>query len=228
MIFKTKILLLRKWNNVDTYLYSVMLITLEKAGKKFNREWIFRNLSYTFQSGKSYAITGANGSGKSTLLQVIAGNMATSEGTVVFQNNATPIDTEKVYKHIAVAAPYLDVIEEMTVKEFLEFHAAFKQFILPVEEIIKIVGLEKAIHKQIRYYSSGMKQRVKLAQAVFTNVPVILLDEPCTNLDTIGFELYYQLIKNYCSEKLVIICSNDENEIKFCNEQINIMSWKNK
>lgn len=205
-----------------------MEIQLEEAGKRFNRDWIFRNLSYTFQSGKAYAITGANGSGKSTLLQVIAGSTNPSEGSVKFQitNSQLQISTENIYSHISIAAPYLEVIEEMTATEFLQFHATFKPLSLPVEEIIGIINLEKAATKQIRYYSSGMKQRIKLAQAIFSNTPIVLLDEPCTNLDKVGYALYHQLISIYCSNKLIIVSSNDENEMDFCKERLNIMDWK--
>jgi len=203
-----------------------MQILLNSVGKRYHREWIFKQLSYTFNAGKSYAITGANGSGKSTLLQIIAGSMEVSNGTINYLNNNKNLSGENIYKEIAIAAPYLDVIDEMTVTEFLQFHTAFKEFILPLPTIIETVGLQNAANKQIRYYSSGMKQRVKLAQAIFTKSVVLLLDEPCTNLDKAGFQLYYQLIEKYCSQKLVIVCSNDENEINFCTERLNIMDWK--
>ncbi len=203
-----------------------MEIQLEQAGKRFNRDWIFRKLNYTFQSGNAYAIIGANGSGKSTLLQVIAGSTNPSEGNVQYSINNKQCSTEDIYQHISIAAPYLEVIEEMTATEFLQFHATFKPLTLPVEEIIGIINLEKAATKQIRYYSSGMKQRIKLAQAIFTQAPIILLDEPCTNLDKTGYTLYHDLINNYCTNKLIIVSSNDENEMDFCEEKLNIMDWK--
>jgi ABC-type multidrug transport system ATPase subunit len=205
-----------------------MEIQLEQAGKRFNRDWIFRKLSYSFQSGNAYAITGPNGSGKSTLLQVIAGSTNPSEGKVKFEirDSQLQISTEDIYSHISIAAPYLEVIEEMSATEFLQFHASFKPLILPVEEIISIISLEKAATKQIRYYSSGMKQRIKLAQAIFSTTEIVLLDEPCTNLDKTGYDLYHQLIENYCSNKLVIVSSNDANEMDFCKEKLNIMDYK--
>ncbi|MCZ2224244.1 MAG: ATP-binding cassette domain-containing protein [Chitinophagales bacterium] len=203
-----------------------MQIQLNKIGKQYNREWIFKNLSYTFLSNKMYAITGVNGSGKSTLLQTIAGSMNISEGEIQYLFNNNKITTDNIYQYISIAAPYLDLIDEMSVTEFLQFHSSFKKLILPIKEIIEIIGLQKAVNKQIRYYSSGMKQRVKLAQAIFADTPIILLDEPCTNLDKEGFQLYYNLIEKYCTQKLVIVCSNDENEINFCKERLNIMDWK--
>ena len=95
-----------------------------------------------------------------------------------------------------------------------------------IDNIISIVGLGEAVNKQIRYYSSGMKQRVKLAQAIFSDTPFLLLDEPCTNLDTMGIELYHQLIDQYCNDRLVIVSSNDEIEYRFCRERINIANHK--
>jgi len=209
-----------------------MTISLSDAGKRFNRDWIFRHFNYNFISGNSYAIVGPNGSGKSTLLQVISGAVGLSEGKLVFSRESSVVsggaDAERVYQYISIAAPYLEVIEEMTVLEFLEFHQHFKP-LLPdvfIKEIISVVGLETAAHKQIRYYSSGMKQRVKLAQAIFSDVPVVLLDEPCTNLDSAGIALYQNLIERYAKNRLVIVSSNDEVEYGFCKERINMMEFK--
>jgi ABC-type multidrug transport system ATPase subunit len=86
--------------------------------------------------------------------------------------------------------------------------------------------LEKASNKQLRNFSSGMKQRVKLAQAILSDVPVVLLDEPCTNLDADGISLYHRLMNNYCADRLLIVSSNDEVEYKFCQHKISIMDYK--
>ncbi len=204
-----------------------MTIQLTDAGKRFNRDWIFRHITCTFETGKSYAVTGPNGSGKSTLLQVIAGSMGVSEGKSEWRAGAL-IEAEQVFRQLSIAAPYLEVVEEMTAKEFLLFHASFKHLTdaVTIDQILAIIGLEKAANKQIRYYSSGMKQRIKLAQAVFSDVPVLLLDEPCTNLDTAGYALYHQLINDHCKQKLIIVSSNDQQEYDFCTEKIQITDYK--
>jgi ABC-type multidrug transport system ATPase subunit len=201
-------------------------VRLNNVGKRFNREWIFRHCSYEFVSGKSYAITGSNGSGKSTLLQVIAGSLTHNEGSIEFKNNQLTTNIEHLYSHVSIAAPYLELVEEMSAREMLEFHAQFKPLVLPITEALQIVGLEKATDKQIRYYSSGMKQRLKLAQAFFSNTPVLLLDEPTTNLDADGIALYHHLIDNYTSGKLIIVSSNDAQEYDFCKEVIKIGEYK--
>lgn len=207
-----------------------MKIKLTDAGKRFNREWIFRKADLEFNSGISCAITGPNGSGKSTLLQCIGGMLQLSEGDMSFEKGNMPVVPEEAYKEISFCAPYLDVIEEMTLVEFLKFHSAFKSFIhgATIESIIGEIGLTGASGKQIRFYSSGMKQRVKLAQAIFSNASIILLDEPCSNLDAKGIELYHSLIQKYCKERIVLVCSNDEVEYSFCEQVVNITSFKNR
>ena len=238
-----------------------MKISLLDAGKRYNREWIFRHFNYQFSEGQYYAITGANGSGKSTLLQVIAGAILQSEGKVKHENNdpgyqipdrpkelirpaahkelntqsgltSHPVSSipyqilTEPYKYLSIAAPYLELIEEMTATEFLTFHSKFKSLTAEIQFILEETGLAKAAAKQIRYFSSGMKQRLKLAQAFFSDTPVLLLDEPTTNLDTDGISLYHSLIKKYGAGRLVIVSSNDEQEYGFCKEVIRIADYK--
>ena len=205
-----------------------MKISLTDAGKRFNRDWIFRHLTYEFSAGQSYAIVGPNGSGKSTLLQVLSGSMEVNEGNGEWTIDNKKLELEKIYNYISICAPYLEVVEEMTLIEFLDFHAGFKPFLSSItsEKIISILGLENAVNKQIRNYSSGMRQRVKLAQAIFSDVPVVLLDEPCTNLDSAGIQLYHSLINDYCKNRMVVVSSNDEVEFSFCKEKISLTTYK--
>lgn len=205
-----------------------MRIRVTNLGKRFNRDWIFRNLNFQFDFDKHYAITGPNGSGKSTLLQVISGSALHNEGDINYYLSEKPIESEKIFKKISFAAPYLELVEEMTLIEFFSFHHKMKGWIdtFDSKSIISLLGLEKSAHKQIRYYSSGMKQRAKLAQAIFSDVPVVLLDEPLTNLDEEGISLYQNLIHNYCKNRLVIVSSNDKKEYAFCDEVIDMRDYK--
>lgn len=205
-----------------------MKIKLSNAGKRFNREWIFRRANLEFTSGNAYAVTGPNGSGKSTLLQSIGGMLQLSEGTIEMADDRWQMTGEHAYRQISFCAPYLDVIEEMTLTEFLQFHNRFKSFVsgFDAKKITEVLGLQAAANKQIRYYSSGMKQRVKLAQTIFFDTAIVLLDEPTTNLDDKGIEQYHSLINNYCKERLVIVCSNDPIEYSFCQTVISVMDFK--
>ncbi len=217
----------------------MMTISLSDTGKRFNRDWIFRHLTYNFEAGESYAITGPNGSGKSTLLQVISGAAQASEGTIQYsvngktgngkwKNEAQSFTTENIYQQVSICAPYLELVEEMSLIEFLLFHENFKPLLpgITVVQIIQALGLVNAAEKQIRYYSSGMKQRVRLAQCIFSDSAIVLLDEPCTNLDIDGIYLYHQLIDDYCKDRLVIVSSNDEVEYRFCKKRLSILDYK--
>jgi ABC-2 type transport system ATP-binding protein len=201
-----------------------MQISLEQACKRFNKEWIFKNLDFQFEAGKHYALVGNNGSGKSTLLQIIAGYSSLTKGKISW----SPFDAINIYQQISFAAPYLELVEEFTAIEQFEFQAQFKsiQKQLSYEKILELIGLKNAAHKQIRYYSSGMKQRLKLALAIFSDCPILLLDEPCSNLDKEGYALYDTLIKEYAMHKLIIVGSNDPAEYHFCKAQVNLMDYK--
>lgn len=205
-----------------------MKIQLDNAGKRYNRDWIFRRLSYTFSTHEFYAITGPNGSGKSTLLQVLSSAFLLNEGSCIWLHEDKTIAAEKIFQHTSICAPYLELVEEMTLTEFLEFHLSFKPFLhgIDIEKIITEIGLEKSKQKRINQFSSGMKQRVKLAQCIFSDTSLVLLDEPCTNLDAAGIALYNHLIDQYCSCRTVIVSSNDEIEYGFCKMVLNISDYK--
>ena len=204
-----------------------MKIDLKDAGRRFNKEWIFRNFTYSFHSAGKYAILGPNGSGKSTLLSVILGSLAPSEGTIVYAGEQE-IPVEKIYKQISFAAPYLDLVEEFTLQETIDFHFKFKNFHPDINaaQLMDLLGLGSAQDKALKYFSSGMKQRTKLALACCTDTPILLLDEPTSNLDRQGMVWYHELISRFSIDRLVFVGSNQEEEYSFCTRQIQIMDYK--
>lgn len=205
-----------------------MKISLEHIGRRFNREWIFRDINYEFESGSSYAILGANGAGKSTLLQVISGSLSSSEGKISYLEGDKMIDQEKVFIHLSMAAPYLELIEEFTLTELIDFHFRFKKYHKDFDRksVIELLGMMNSEFKAIKYFSSGMKQRVKLALAFCSDTALLLLDEPASNLDQQGLEWYLSLASNLSSDRTVIICSNQEQEYSFCRHRLNIADYK--
>jgi len=206
-----------------------MEITTENIGKKFNKEWIFRNISFSIKPNESIAITGQNGSGKSTFLQLIAGVLQPTEGSVIYQQNGFKIAVENIFQHLTYTAPYLELIEEMTVSEFVEFQKSFKPFSnnLTSNEFIEKINLVKAEAKQIRYLSSGMKQRLKLGISLYNAAPILLLDEPTTNLDSTGIDWYREEIAKQLNKRTIIICSNQRHEFEFCDRELKITDYKN-
>lgn len=205
-----------------------MQINLQQIGKKFNREWVFRNINFEIPAGTRIAVLGSNGSGKSTLLQVISGILSPSEGETQYLVNTKKVAVDEVFQHFSIASPYLELVEEMTLIEMIDFHFSFKKRLnsLSSQEIISLLGLEKSTHKEIRHFSSGMKQRLKLALAVLSDVACILLDEPCSNLDKQGINWYQELLKKYTLDRTLIICSNQEYEYEICDKSISIMDYK--
>jgi ABC-type multidrug transport system ATPase subunit len=206
-----------------------MTITLENIGRRFNRDWIFRGINYTFNGGESYAILGPNGSGKSTLLQVLNGSLTPSEGIIeFFTGGSNPIDIEKAFQHLSLAAPYLELIEEFTLAEMIDFHFKFKSYLpgMDNEAVIDLLNMPASKHKMIRYFSSGMKQRLKLALAFSADTDMLILDEPTSNLDAQGVDWYLSLIQKYAQNRLTIIGSNQQHEYSFCTHQLNITDYK--
>ena len=205
-----------------------MEIHLENLGRRFNREWIFKDINYQFVNNKAYAILGINGSGKSTLLQVISGALTPSTGKLIYTQNLQAIDPEKYFKFISLAAPYLELIEDFSLSEVLDFHFKFKSRLNSLDNtaIISLLGMQKNQHKLIKHFSSGMKQRVKLALAFCSDTPILLLDEPTSNLDTQGTEWYLDMVKQFTTNRITIIGSNQENEYAFCDAHINLEDYK--
>ncbi|MBC7554585.1 MAG: ABC transporter ATP-binding protein [Taibaiella sp.] len=206
-----------------------MTITLDRVSKRFQKHWIFKNISSSFTVEKPCALLGSNGSGKSTLLRIIAGMQSPSAGKITWQfENGTSLPPDQLYKHISFSAPGQEIIDELTLTEFFEFHFSFKRPIegLSIKEIIALAGLQAAADKSICDYSSGMRQRVKLAQAIFSDTPILLLDEPCTNLDLQGVEQYRGWMERYTNNRLIVVASNDVREYFFCPQQIAIEDYK--
>lgn len=205
-----------------------LLIRLADAGKRYNRDWIFRNLSFELEPGSRLSLTGSNGSGKSTLLQVMAGFQSLSAGSRHFIAGENPISEDQLYKYISIAAPYLDLPEAYSLKELLAFHFSLKPQRSNFDSAfwVESAGLQPHLHKKIQHFSSGMKQRVKLLLALGADVPLLLLDEPTTNLDEQGVEWYQALINKAATTQSVVVASNQPHEYAFCTQNIQVTAYK--
>ncbi|AMQ56376.1 ABC transporter ATP-binding protein [Algoriphagus sanaruensis] len=205
-----------------------MKIQLTEASKRFQYEWIFKNLNLHLQSGDSLAVTGSNGSGKSTLLKCIAGSIPLSSGKITWANEQNEIPSSDWYQKLSISAPYLELPEEFTLSELLDFHFQFKTPIpeISISEMVKTMYLDQHANKPVSQFSSGMKQRVKLSLALFSDCPVVFLDEPTSNLDARGIAWYLELIKNFGLNRILIICSNEPREFEFCTKKIKLEEYK--
>jgi ABC-type multidrug transport system ATPase subunit len=202
-----------------------MEIILNQIGRRYNFNWIFKNINQEILHADKLVILGANGSGKSTLLQIISGAISASEGSILWYLHQKEISPEKVYQQLSIASPYLELIEDFTLLEHLKFHFSLKKTIqnLTVEEIIELSGLSSAANKKISYFSSGMKQRVKLLLAILSDTSLLLLDEPLSNLDKKAANWYSELIQQFTVNRTVIVSSNNiSQEFEFCNKSIQL------
>jgi ABC-type multidrug transport system ATPase subunit len=206
-----------------------MNILLRNISKRYQKNWIFSNISYEFSSPGKYAVLGANGSGKSTLMRIVSGMQSPSAGKIVFKVGGKTVEPSRVFRYLSYCAPGQELVEEFTLREALEFHFGFKPLLpgISVADVIDKCSLQQSVDKPIADYSSGMKQRVKLAQAIFADTPLLLLDEPCTNLDQRGVELYRDWMESYTSDRLVIVASNDVREYYLCESRLELTGSKN-
>lgn len=205
-----------------------MKIELDKVGKRFRREWIVRNINLVIAPGRRYAIEGPNGSGKSTLLRLLSGHLTPSKGKIRFFFEDQPIEVDQVYHYLSYAGPYIELIEELTLAEALRFHRRFQPFLPGMDDqaLLELLSLPGNSSKLIRHFSSGMKQRLKLALAICSDTSLLLLDEPTTNLDRQGMDWYLQLIERFGNKRTIIVASNVAVDFGFCEERVDILTFK--
>lgn len=210
-------------------LQNTISIQINNAGKKFGTEWIFKGVDLEIKPSEKIVILGLNGSGKSTFLQAISGYLILTKGDISFFNNDIQVDSEEIYQLVSISSPYLELIEDYTLEELVKHLSYYKSYLnnLSPNEVIELSGLEKHKEKYIRLFSSGMKQRLKLSLAIFSNTPILLLDEPTTNLDATVINWYKEMIEKYAKHKTVIVCSNSvKDEYEFCTRTILMDNYK--
>lgn len=205
-----------------------MQIIVSELSKKYINDTIFSKLNYTFKLGSKTAITGANGSGKSTLLQILSGFINPTKGKIEYQLNETSISIDDIHAYIGYASPYMELAEDFTLLELLEFHYSFREKykFSDFDELLEIGYLTAHKNKQIKFFSSGMKQRLKLLLAIFSKNPLLMLDEPTSNMDATGIQWYQDILKQHLDGRTLLICSNQEFEYNICDEVIKISDYQ--
>ena len=206
----------------------IMQISFRQVSKRYKYDWIFKGIEHCFEPGGRYAVTGPNGSGKSTLMKVLSGQLSPSKGKVEYVAGGKKIKDDQVYRHLSFAAPYIELIEEFTLRESIDFHQKFKPFLPGVStaEVIGLLAFPKAKNKEVRHFSSGMKQRLKLALAFCSKSSFLLLDEPTTNLDQQGMDWYLKLAERFLNDRTVIVASNVALDYGFCDQELSILDYK--
>jgi ABC-type multidrug transport system ATPase subunit len=202
-------------------------IVLDHISKRFDYQWIVKDITYTFSSDVITGITGSNGSGKSTLLKIISGYLSPSNGKIeYYSNKSSAIHNDDVYKHVALAGPYTDVIQEYTLKEMYDFHQYFKPLIGVSEykEFLDMLQLPPVSNKTISQFSSGMKQKIQIALALLSDTEFLLLDEPTSFLDDNAKQWFVDMLMTNRNDRCVIIASNDRYDLDLCDKKLEVRS----
>ncbi len=205
-----------------------MELRCTSLGKRYNRHWVFKNLNADFTQGAVIGITGNNGSGKSTLLKVLAGYERFSEGSYAIRSNGQTFGEENLYQQVALCTPYQSLYEDFTLQEHFGLHRSLKKMrVNDFKEFADLIALDNIFRKPLKQYSSGMRQRVKLALAILSDTPLLFLDEPVSNLDARSVNWFQELLKQYVSDRVVFVASNLNVEETFlCNRFIRIEDLK--
>lgn len=194
-----------------------MKITVDNLGKRFQHRWVIRGFSTEINSGERIAIKGHNGSGKSTLIKMLSGYLSPSTGQINYSRYNTQLNRDQVYQFVSVAAPYIDLIDEFSVFEMLQFHYRAKASLTP-DEMIERCYLTDSKDQLIKNLSSGMLQRLKLTLCLSTYSDLYILDEPGSNLDSAGKKWYRDLLSTVPENSTVIIASNEESDFGPCHQ----------
>ena len=204
-------------------------IKLHQVGKRFNRDWIFQNWDAQLSSTSAYVILGGNGSGKSTALRTLLGYAPVTQGAITYHLDGKEIARTDIYRYFSFCSPYLELYEELTLSEMARFHFSLKPAFaeMTLDTFPARIQLEKSADKQVKYFSSGMKQRLRLGLALFSNTRGVFLDEPISNLDRAGIEWYQSIVAEMRKDRLIIVASNNQGEeYQFCDQKIHIEEFK--
>jgi heme exporter protein A len=207
-----------------------MELTARGVGKRFGRRVIFRRLDLTAVGGRSMAIVGANGSGKSTLVRILAGVMRPTRGTVELKIGDDLISHEERPFRTGLVAPYLDVYDDFSPAENLGFILRARSMREPRERIEAVLGkvdLSDRANDRVATFSSGLRQRMRLAVALVSDPPILLLDEPTSNLDDRGKESVRRILSDCVADgRIVIVATNEASEAEACDDRVSVMDFR--
>jgi ABC-type multidrug transport system ATPase subunit len=206
-----------------------MQINLQNISKRYTNEWIFKGVNYSFETGKRYALLGPNGSGKSTLLQVMSGFLTPTDGKILFEEGGKSLDSDTIFRQVSISGPYVELPEELSLEEIVVFHSKFKKWkngMTNAQVLAKTSLAEKSYQKELRFFSSGMKQRLKLTLSICSDTEILLLDEPTITLDEEGIAWYKNLLDEFSENRLIVIATNVSADTIGCDEQLEILNFK--
>ncbi len=202
-----------------------LTLQVENVARVFARKTLFGGITFKISSGQSFAITGKNGSGKSTLVKILCGLMTPSRGTIQYTVDTTAVSMEDLYPYIGLVSPYLNMYDEFSGEENLQLFAKIRG--LPVDqkyidELLQRCTIYEHRKKEVRYYSSGMKQRLKYCAALLHRPILLYLDEPSANLDEQGISVVREVMREQKQNGSLIFATNEEHDLKYADSILDL------
>lgn len=194
-----------------------VILNIDGIVHRYGARAVLSNVGFDCESGDAICITGHNGSGKSTLLKIIAGLLRPIRGDIRLSISGHAIESDSHRKHIRLVSPEAELYDDLTGLENLEFLtkvAGQKLSRIQIEAYLDRVGLHNRGGDMYGAYSSGMKQRLKLAAAIITRPELLLLDEPTSNLDDSGRKIVYEIMDEQKSNGILIFATNENSEVE--------------
>jgi heme exporter protein A len=204
-------------------------IQSQNLSKLFGRRLIFKDINFNWSDKGIFGISGPNGSGKSTLVKIVAGLIAPSSGKIIHKNSNMEIIPEKLHNYIGFVSPYLVLYEEFSAWENLKIFAKVRGVTFNEEMVLHYLNkflLESRKHDLVKTYSSGMKQRLKFIFALMHSPDVLIFDEPTSNLDEEGKKVVYNIVREEGRSRIVVIASNESNDLELCDEVLLLEKFK--
>jgi len=192
--------------------------------KVFNRRIIFEDVSFAIEQQQTLLITGRNGSGKSTLVKILADILSPTSGNVSITSGEKTNSTPR-FSMIGLVSPYLQMYDEFSAEENIRYALAIRGSAddLPsIHALLKKVFLFNRKDDAVRTFSSGMKQRMKYAFALAHDPPILILDEPTSNLDTEGTAMVKQIMQEQREKGILVIATNDLSDVDSFDLQVDL------
>lgn len=206
---------------------SFPIYTARGLTKSFNRKAVLKGVSFKANGGDVVAITGPNGSGKSTLLRILSGLLQPDQGQRAVTVAGVAVADNLIIAHCGFTAPYINLYEELTPRELLEFvmqcrgrsRAANKS----ISTMLEITGLSEFAEQRMETLSTGLRQRCSIAACFIHDPEIIILDEPYLALDQAGRAMLLQRILNMKERgSIIFLATNDERDVRECDTVINL------
>jgi heme exporter protein A len=203
----------------------LLKLIISNLSHSFDEREVFKSINFAFD-GARLAVTGQNGSGKSTLLKIMTGLLTPTGGEFAFEIDGVKLDHDSIRDFAGLAAPDINLYNELTVRENLRFLAAARGCKCNISNVLSEVGLLDRENDPIGDLSTGLRRRACIAAALLHDPSILLLDEPSTNLDENGIEMLHEVIERQSQKGIVVLATNDPNEAALCDERLGLGACK--